>query len=109
MLKYKKNRGKKKLKAKRLIFFIIIISGFILLFFNEVGLLKWYQLREEKNLIQAEINHLLLQEKNLIQELDRLANDDEYIKEIARSKFHMVKPGEKIFHVVDRRKVALKK
>ena len=43
--------------------------------------------------------------KELTAELDLLENDDEYIKKIARERFHMVNPGEKVFRVVDRRKV----
>jgi cell division protein FtsB len=29
----------------------------------------------------------------------------EYIKKLAQEKFHMVKPGEKVFRVIDRRKI----
>jgi len=70
-----------------------------------MGIVKWYQLRQERHHIQVEINRLILEEKNLTKELDRLENDDEYIMKIAREQFHMVKPGEKVFRVVDRRKV----
>ena len=31
--------------------------------------------------------------------------DKEYIKKIAQEKFHMVKPGEKVFRVIDRKKI----
>ena len=55
--------------------------------------------------MQDEINRLKLEEKKLVEEIDRLENDDEYIMKIARERFHMVKPGEKVFRVVDRRKV----
>jgi len=70
-----------------------------------MGIVKWYHLRNERHQIQVEIDRLLIEEKNLIKELDRLDNDDEYIKKIARERFHMVKPGEKVFRVVDKRKV----
>ena len=70
-----------------------------------MGIVKWYQLRQERNQIQTDINQLILDEKVLIEELGRLENDDDYIKKIARERFHMVKPGEKVFRVVDRRKV----
>ena len=52
-----------------------------------------------------EIDLLINKEKDLSAELDRLENDDDYIKKIARERFHMIKPGEKIFRVVDRRRV----
>ena len=69
-----------------------------------MGIVKWYQLRKERNRIQAEIDQFTQNEAILTDELDRLKNDEEYIKKIAREKFQMVKPGEKVFRVIDRRK-----
>ena len=102
-----KNQQKKKsiFQTRNIIFPIILILGGILLIFNDMGIIKWYQLRQERHQIQTEIDRLILKEKNLTAELDRLENDDEYIKKISRERFHMVKPGEKVFRVVDRRKV----
>ena len=88
-----------------MIFPTILIMGTMLLFFNDMGIIKWYQLRQERLHVQTEIDRLILEEKDLTAELDRLENDDEYIKKIARERFHMVKPGEKVFRVIDRRKV----
>ena len=102
-----KSQQKKKsiFQTRNIIFPIILILGGILLIFNDMGIIKWYQLRQERHQIQTEIDRLILKEKNLTAELDRLENDDEYIKKIARERFHMVKSGEKVFRVVDRRKV----
>ena len=69
-----------------------------------MGIVRWYQLRKERNRIQTEIDQFIKDEAVLTDELDRLKNDDNYIKKIAREKFHLVKPGEKVFHVIDRRK-----
>ena len=69
-----------------------------------MGIIRWYQLRKERNHIQAEIDQFIQNDAALTNELDRLNNDEEYIKKIAREKFHMVKPGEKVFRVIDRRK-----
>ena len=77
----------------------------MLFFFNDMGIIKWYQLLQEKEQIQIDINHLINKEKKMTQELFRLENDEEYIKKIAKEKFHMVKPGEKVFRIVDRRKL----
>ena len=102
-----KRRNKKKsiFQNRNMIFPIILVLGIMLLLFNDMGIVKWYQLRQERNQIQEEINRLILKEKDFTAELDRLENDDEYIKKIARGRFHMVKPGEKVFRVVERRKV----
>ena len=96
---------KKNKKSKKIIFLIIIILGCIPLFFNELGAFKWYQLKKERYQMQTEIDNLLLKEKKLLKKLYLLENDDSYIKQIAREQFHMVKPGEKNFQVIDKRKV----
>ena len=70
-----------------------------------MGIIRWYQLRNERNRVQREIDRLIDQETELTGELNRLTNDNEYIKKIAREKFHMVKPGEKVFRVINRRKI----
>ena len=70
-----------------------------------MGIIKWYQLYKKRNQTQVEINQLIEKETELSGEIDRLINDKEYIKKIAQEKFHMVKPGEKIFRVIDRRKI----
>ena len=88
-----------------MIFPIILVLGGILLFINDMGIVKWYQLRDKRLNIQTAIDRLILDEKDLTEELNRLENDDEYIKKIARERFHMVKPGEKVFRVIDRRKI----
>ena len=88
-----------------MIFPIILVLGAMLLFINDMGIVKWYQLRDKRLNIQTAIDRLILDEKDLTEELNRLENDDEYIKKIARERFHMVKPGEKVFRVVDRRKI----
>ena len=102
-----KRRNKKKsiFQNRNMIFPIILVLGIMLLLFNDMVIVKWYQLRQERNQIQEEINRLILKEKDFTAELDRLENEEEYIKKIAREHFHMVKPGEKVFRVVDKRKV----
>ena len=102
-----KTRKKKKniFQNRNIIFPTILIFGGMLLLFNDIGIIKWYQLRQEKHKLQEEIDHLIFDAKDLAVELDRLENDDEYIKKFAQERFHMVKQGEKVFRVVDRRKV----
>ena len=88
-----------------MVFPLIIILGGLFLISNDMGIIRWYQLHKERNQIQAEIDLLIHKEVELSNELDRLTNDKEYIKKIAQEKFYMVKPGEKIFRVIDRRKI----
>ena len=101
----KRRKKKSILQNRNIIFPIILVFGGMLLLFSDMGIVTWYQLREERRHIQMEIDLLINKEKDLTVELDRLKNDDDYIKKIAQERFHMIKPGEKIFRVIDRRKI----
>ena len=74
-----------------------------------MGIIKWYELRQERKYLKMKIDQILLKEQKLSEELKLLENNEEYIKKIARERFYMVKPGEKVFRVVDRRKVRMNK
>ncbi|MBC8311913.1 MAG: septum formation initiator family protein [Candidatus Marinimicrobia bacterium] len=83
----------------------ISIFGLGLFIFDDLGLLKWYSLRRERVRIQFEIDDLIQREAHLTEEIGKIKSDDVYLEKIAREKFQMVKPGEKVFRVVDNRKV----
>jgi len=70
-----------------------------------MGIFKWYQLRNQRNQIQKDIKKMIVKEKELNIELDKLLNDTAYIKKIAQEKFHMIKSGEKVFRVKDKKKL----
>ena len=87
-----------------MVFPFVLLVGGLLLLSNDMGIIRWYQLRHERNEAQVEIDRQLQKEAELTNELDHLTNDKEYIKKIAQEKFQMVKPGEKVFRVIDRKK-----
>ena len=84
---------------------VISIFGLGLFIFDDLGLLKWFSLRKERIRIQYEIDELIQREAHLTEEIGKIKSDDTYLEKIAREKFQMVKPGEKVFRVVDNRKV----
>ena len=84
---------------------IISIFGLGLFIFDDLGLLKWYSLRKERIRIQYEIDELIQRESHLTEEIFKITSDDIYLEKIARERFQMVKPGEKVFRVVDNRKI----
>ena len=88
-----------------MIFPLLLVVGGLFLVSNDMGIVRWYQLRSNRNQVQSEIDQFIQLETELNSELDRLTNDKEYIKKIAQEKFYMVKPGEKVFRVIDRRKM----
>ena len=83
----------------------ISIFGLGLFIFDDLGLLKWYSLRKERIKIQYEIDELIQREAQLTEEISKIKSDDTYLEKIAREKFQMVKPGEKVFRVVNNRKI----
>ena len=52
-------------------------------------------------MIQKKITQLREEKEVLKNEKNKIENDLDYIEKIAREKYKMVKPGEKIFKVID--------
>ena len=81
----------------------IVVGCISLLMFSDRGLINLWSLKKEKLEIQNEINDLRNQIAMLEREEEKLKFDDKYIEKIAREKFKMVKPGERVFKVTDRK------
>ena len=81
---------------------IIVVGCISLLLFSDRGLINLWSLKKEKLEIQNEINDLRNQIAMLEKEEDKLKFDEKYIEKIAREKFKMVKPGERVFKVNDK-------
>ena len=79
----------------------IIVGCISLLLFSDRGLINLWSLKKEKLDIQNEINDLRNQITLLEKEEEKLKFDEKYIEKIAREKFKMVKPGERVFKVND--------
>ena len=68
--------------------------------FGDHGLLQLYKLKKEKNKIQNHITNFREEKEKLVSEKHRLENDIDYIEKLAREKYRMAKPGEKVFKVI---------
>ena len=79
----------------------IVVGCISLLLFSARGLINLWSLKKEKLEIQNEINDLRNQIAMLEKEEEKLKFDEKYIEKIAREKFKMVKPGERVFKVTD--------
>ena len=73
---------------------------FLTFIFGDHGLLQLYKLKKEKTKIQNHIIDLREEKEELVLEKHRLENDLDYIEKIAREKYRMAKPGEKVFTVI---------
>ena len=72
----------------------------IIFFFGDHGVYQLYRLREEKAEIQQSIVQLREEKIRLESEKTRLETDYKYIEQLARERYRMAKPGEKVFKVV---------
>ncbi len=77
----------------------------VILSFSDLGLIRYFQLKNEHNLLITKIDDLKIHRDALQIEKKLLEDDMDYIERIAREKFRMVKPGEKVFRVKDNRTV----
>ena len=75
----------------------------IIFIFGDHGLLQLYKLKQERKEVQEHITQLRENRETLIAEKNRLENDLEYIEKLAREKYRMAKPGEKVFKVVPKK------
>lgn len=93
--------SEKKKRLKRLVIAGIVLFIAYLFGLGDYGIYQYYQLRNEKTKIQAGYNSLLSQ-KILLEEEEKLVEkkDPEYFQRIAREKYGLVKPGEKIYKLV---------
>ena len=89
------------LSLTNLLMVTIVVGCISLLLFSDRGLINLWSLKKEKLEIQNEINDLRNQIAMLEKEEDKLKFDEKYIEKIAREKFKMVKPGERVFKVTD--------
>ena len=72
----------------------------IVFVFGDHGIFQLYKLKKERENIQMHIEDLRRSRELLTTEKNRLENDLNYIEELAREKYRMAKPGEKVFKVI---------
>jgi len=105
MKRFSKRRNSKSIIATQKQFlqglvFLICLSLIIVFIFGDHGLIKLYKIKQKRKRIQANITKLREEKEKTINEKNKMENDLDYIEKIAREKYKMVKPGEKIFKVV---------
>ncbi len=102
-LNMRKNR--RKIKNRLYVLILILVFGFLYLAYNDFGIKKLIAVKKEKYNLQTQIQSLMNQQLAIQSEITKLKLDTMYIEQLAREKFLMVKPGEKVFKVMDSKKV----
>jgi cell division protein FtsB len=103
----KRNRSKTKKNGSFYVMLTIFLFGGGLLVFGNMGLKTLWELRAKKTALTENIAYLKNKHTELVEAKKQLF-DDEYLEALARERYRMVKPGEKVFRVIDRRKIKLK-
>jgi len=78
---------------------VILVLVFVL---SDHGLYQLSLLKREQHAIEQHIQELEKENAVLAQERDRLENDLQYIEKLARERYRMAKPDEKVFRVIPR-------
>ena len=102
-LNMRKNR--KKIKNRLYVLILTLVLGFLYLVYTDFGIKKLITVKKEKHNLQTQIQSLMNQQLAMQNEITKLKLDTIYIEQLAREKFLMVKPGEKVFKVMDSKKV----
>ena len=79
---------------------IILLVLFQLFVFRDEGIYSLLRLKQEIRDMESHIARLEMEKTELESERDRLLNDPDYLERIARERYRMAKPGEKVFHVI---------
>ena len=96
----RKNKQIKKTSFINYYLITMVLSLFVVvLVFNDFGLITYFKLKNKQNQLDKELQQLLMQQNDLRSEINKLQTDQNYIEQIAREKFMMVKPGERIYRV----------
>ncbi len=84
---------------------LLFVAALLIIFvFGDHGLFQLYKLKKERAEIQLYISQLRRDRETLSNEKNRLENDFKYIEKLAREKYRMAKPGEKVFKVIPKGK-----
>ncbi|MFQ5708394.1 MAG: septum formation initiator family protein [bacterium] len=90
-------KWRKRLKWGALLVFVLYFS-----FGGHYNLYKYWKLKRKKQELQAHIEQLQHEKQELLRKIELLKNDKAYIEKIAREKYKMSKPGEKIYLIEEK-------
>ena len=80
----------------------ILVTAFLL--FSTNGIFRYYRLKQSLETIRTANEKLRKENEILIEEIARIQNDPEYLEEVARKKFGLIKKNEMIFNFRKKRK-----
>ena len=101
----KNTRKKQKLKFNYYVLTVITAVFIMVLVLNDFGLITYLKLKNKHKALDEELHQLLVQQNDLRLEINKLQTDQDYIEQIARERFMMVKPGERVYRVKEEKEI----
>lgn len=102
-----KSRKRSKVKRKmstnqerrylRIIFILVVMSLLWILFAPGAGLFSFFTKRGELKDIEKETTLMEVENKTLEKDIENLLHDPEYLEEVARKDFELLKKNEKVY------------
>ena len=89
--------AEEKIRVKKIIAFIVFLSLLWLFFAPGLGIVSYMKKKAELKQVQNEATHLKKVNVELQQEIDKLLSDPVYLEKLAREKYDLLKPNEKVY------------
>jgi len=86
-------------RIKIIVIVILLCIAFLLL--NNNGVIRLFQEKKQNQVLIEKKEELEAKETELLEEKEKLQNDKKYIEKTAREQYNMVKPGEKVYKVIE--------
>ena len=100
-LRYQQKTESAKKRILRGVVLLVSIVLVIIFFFGDHGIYQLIKINSERKRTQDFIAELRLELEKLDNEKQKLKYNDEYLMKLAREKYGMVMPGEKMFRVIE--------
>ena len=71
------------------------------MFFNEDGLPRYFQMRENRQYVIEQIQQLEYLNVSMQKDITRIQGDPQRLEELARNRLGMVRQGEKVYQFVE--------
>ena len=101
----KNTKKKQQLNFNYYVLTAIMAVFIMVLVLNDFGLITYFKLKNKHKALDEELQRLLVQQNDLRLEINKLQTDQDYIEQIAREKFMMVKPGERVYRVKEEKEI----
>lgn len=92
-----KASAQEKIRARKIIIFIVFLSLLWLFFAPGLGIVSYMKKKTELKRAQSQAIQLQKANVKLQKEIDKLLNDPVYLEKIAREKYNLLKPNEKVY------------